>query len=313
MGKEFVDALQKNDMQAITRIAKSDRHNHGFLGGRLDYFKRQFGIEIEEPLSSMSGLEGMHVWLAEKFFPHFEGADGFEKAYEAAFFTAKEDGIAILEMNIDVTHRALYHGSVAALIDALDGIHQRIAPEMQFIPEIGFNRNIDAKELLEWFAPYLEMEYFQSIDLYATESSQPIERFQEIYQLAKARGMKRKAHIGEFGSAGSIIEAIETLELDAIQHGISAADSQDVMRYLQERQIPLHICPTSNIRLGRIQAYSVHPIRTLFDHGVSVTINSDDIAIFDTSVSEEYVHLYQANVFSASELDAIREYGLTCE
>ena len=79
------------------------------------------------------------------------------------------------------------------------------------------------------------------------------------------------------------------------------------------RRIPLHICPTSNIRLGRIHGYSVHPIRTLFDHGVSVTINSDDIAIFDTSVSEEYVHLYQANVFSASELDAIREYGLIYE
>ena len=310
MGTEFVEALEKNDIQAIRNIAKSDRHNHGFLGGRLEYFARQFDINIEKPSSTLQGLEGMHAWIVEKFLPHFEGADGFEKAYEAAFFAAKQDGIAVLEMNIDVTHRSLYNGSVTTLINVLEEIHQRIAPEICFIPEIGFNRCSDVKELLDWFEPYLDAEYFQSIDLYAMESAQPIENFREIFRLAKEKGMKRKAHIGEFGPAESIVKAIEALDLDAVQHGISAADSQDVMAYLRERRIPLHICPTSNVRLGRIDRYSVHPIRTLFDNGVSVTVNSDDIAIFDTSVSDEYVHLYHANVFSASELNEIRENGL---
>lgn len=313
MRNAFIDALNTRDMQAITRIAKSDRHNHGFLGGRLPYFAQQFGIEIEPPPSTLQGLDGMHAWFVEQFFPHFEGAAGFERTYEAAFFAAQQDGITILEMNIDVTHRSLYDGSVTTLIEVLEGIHHRIAPNIHFIPEIGFSRYSDVRELLDWFTPYLETEYFQSIDLYATEFAQPIENFREIYRLAKEKGMKRKAHIGEFGPAESLIEAIETLDLTAIQHGISAAESQDVMAYLQERQIPLHICPTSNVRLGRVEAYAVHPIRTLFDHGICVTINSDDIAIFDTSVSEEYVHLLNENVFSASELNQIRENGLHCD
>jgi adenosine deaminase len=255
----------------------------------------------------------MHAWISEQFFPHFEGAAGFEKTYEAAFFAARQDGVAVLEMNIDVTHRLLYNGSVTTLIEALEGIHQRIAPEIRFIPEIGFNRYTDARDLLECFIPYLDTDYFQSIDLYATEFAQPIENFREIYQLAKEHGMKRKAHIGEFGPAKSIIHAVETLDLTAIQHGIAAAESPHVMAYLRERQIPLHICPTSNVRLGRVEAYAVHPIRMLFDQGVIVTINTDDIAIFDTSVSEEYVHLLNAKLFSASELNEIRENGLSCD
>ena len=168
-------------------------------------------------------------------------------------------------------------------------------------------KNIDCFTLFE---PYLDVEYFQSIDLYGTEFGQPIEKFCAIYKLAKEKGLKRKARVGEFGPADSIMEAIETLDLDAVQHGISAAESPEVIAYLRERQIPLHICPTSNVRLGRVDSYSVHPIRKLFDQGVTVTINSDDIAIFDASVSDEYISLYQANVFTATELNAIRMNGL---
>lgn len=309
----FIEALENLDKQALKQIPKSDRHNHGFLGGRRSYFLKQFGIKIENPPDKLNGLDGMHEWISSHFFPNFTGREGFERAYEAAFFAAKQDGVSILEMNIDVTHHSLYNGSVATLVSVLDEIHHRIAPNILFIPEIGFNRENDVKELLEWFEPYLDVEYFQSIDLYGNEFGQPIENFCTIYKIAKEKGIRRKAHVGEFGPADSIMEAIETLDLDAVQHGISAAESPEVITYLRERQIPLHICPTSNVRLGRVDNYSVHPIRKLFDQGVNVTINSDDIAIFDASVSDEYISLYQANVFTAAELNVIRMNGLQIE
>jgi adenosine deaminase len=311
--KTFNDALKNGDVQELRRFKKSDRHNHGFLGGCLDYFAREFGIYIERPPSIYQGIEELQAWVDNKFLPRFEGASGFEKTYEASFFTAKQDGVTSLEMNIDVMHTSRFNGSVGTLINVLERIHQHIAPDIQFVPEIGFNRHIDASILLEWFEPYLDYDYFQSIDLYATEFVQPIKNFKEIYKLAKEKGMKLKAHIGEFGSPESIVEAIEILDLDAVQHGIRAVESQDVMEYLKERQIPLHVCPTSNVRLGIIKDYSSHPIRTLFDYGIYVTINSDDIAAFDSSLSEEYLHLYEANLFSASELNRIRENGLNID
>ena len=82
------------------------------------------------------------------------------------------------------------------------------------------------------------------------------------------------------------------------------------MRWLSKHKIQLNICPTSNIMLKRVSSYSEHPIKELFENGVPVTINTDDLLIFDSSVSEEYLKLYENKVFSIGELEIIRQTGL---
>lgn len=104
--------------------------------------------------------------------------------------------------------------------------------------------------------------------------------------------------------------AIQVLEPDTIQHGIVAAESKDLMHRLAQDGITLNICPTSNLRLRRVESYGTHPIRTLFDAGVSVTINSDDIMLFESNVTDEYFQLFDHEVFSANELNSIRINGL---
>jgi adenosine deaminase len=74
--------------------------------------------------------------------------------------------------------------------------------------------------------------------------------------------------------------------------------------------IRLNICPTSNLLLGRVARLQDHPIRKLFDAGVKVTVNSDDVLVFGAGVSEEFLALHQAGVFTATELDLIRQWGL---
>lgn len=105
-------------------------------------------------------------------------------------------------------------------------------------------------------------------------------------------------------------EAVEELQLQEVQHGIAAAKSVPVMNYLAEHGIQLNICPTSNLMLGRVESLRNHPIRTLYDHGVRVTINSDDILVFGQSVSQEFLSLYRVGLFTAEELNVIRKYGL---
>ena len=122
--------------------------------------------------------------------------------------------------------------------------------------------------------------------------------------------MKLKAQVGEFGGAEEVRRTVEVLDLDAVQHGIGAAESVEVMRWLSENQIQLNVCPTSNVMLDGVPDIASHPIRTLFDNGVPVTINTDDLMIFGQSVSEEYRNLYRASVFSAEELDGIRRASL---
>ncbi len=121
------------------------------------------------------------------------------------------------------------------------------------------------------------------------------------------------AHAGEYGSASSVREAVEILELQEVQHGIRAAASPEIMKWIAENNITLNVCPTSNVRLCRAESIKKHPIRKLFDHGIRVTINTDDLLVFDQSVSEEYLNLYREGVFSVEELEIIRLNGLSLE
>jgi len=82
------------------------------------------------------------------------------------------------------------------------------------------------------------------------------------------------------------------------------------MKYLIDNHIRLNIVPTSNVKLGRVSNLSRHPIKTLYHAGIDVTINSDDVLIFDSDVSKEYLRLYEAGTLTAKELDDIRINGL---
>jgi adenosine deaminase len=175
---------------------------------------------------------------------------------------------------------------------------------------LGLSRHCSVSNLQEWMAPWLDLGFHTVLDLSGDELVQPIEVFKPLYRAAKNKGMRLKAHVGEWGTADDVQRAVEVLELDEVQHGISAAGSPTVMRFLADRQIRLNICPTSNILLGRVARLQDHPIRRLFDAGVKVTINSDDAIVFGVGVSEEFLRLYQAGVFSAKELDQIRQWGL---
>ena len=96
-----------------------------------------------------------------------------------------------------------------------------------------------------------------------------------------------KAHVSEWGTAEVVKRAVELLELDEVQHGIAASGSVHVIRFLIDNHIRLNITPTSNVKLGRIRGLQKHPIRELYRAGVNVTINSDDILIFDCCKSPE--------------------------
>ena len=83
-----------------------------------------------------------------------------------------------------------------------------------------------------------------------------------------------------------------------------------MMRFLAENHIRLNITPSSNVLLGRVPSMKEHPIQKLYRSGVEVTVNSDDVLIFDSDVSKEYLRLYESGCLTAEELDAIRLAGL---
>lgn len=148
------------------------------------------------------------------------------------------------------------------------------------------------------------------MDLCDGEFQQPIERFLPLYRKAETYGLIKRAHVGEFGPAEEVVRAVEILELQEIQHGISAAASQEVMRFLTRHGIQLNVCPTSNVMLNVASDYAAHPIQTLVRNGVRVTINTDDLLLFNQPIDQEYLNLYRAGTLTARELDDNRRRGL---
>lgn len=175
---------------------------------------------------------------------------------------------------------------------------------------MGIRREYPTDISLQIIEQFFDFNYFKSIDLYGDEVSQPIENFKNIFRIAKSKGLKLKAHIGEYGKPESIQEAVEILELDEVQHGISASQSKSVMNFLKNNHIQLNICPTSNYRLNLIDKIKNHPIRKLFDKDISITINTDDFLIFKSCISKEFLLLYNNKLFSKEELNKIRLNGI---
>jgi len=121
------------------------------------------------------------------------------------------------------------------------------------------------------------------------ERSVPAESFAELFAEARRMGLRTVAHAGEFSSALSVREAVEILGAERVGHGIRAVEDPAVLRLLKERRIPLEICPTSNLRTGVIRRWKDHPLARLARYGLRVTLNSDDPALFRTSLATEYI------------------------
>jgi aminodeoxyfutalosine deaminase len=113
------------------------------------------------------------------------------------------------------------------------------------------------------------------------------EPFRELYAEARDAGLRLTAHAGETVGPESIWGALN-IGAERIGHGLSAQDDPELMELLAERQIPMEICITSNVRTGSCATVAQHPVRRYFDAGLMITLNSDDPTLFGSDLLGEY-------------------------
>ena len=153
------------------------------------------------------------------------------------------------------------------------------------------------------------------------EQKAPPELFRDVYAYAADHGLRLTAHAGESAGPESIWGALN-LRAERIGHGLTAAQDSELLEELSTRQVPVEICITSNLRTGCCRELSEHPVRNYFDQGLMVTLNSDDPAMFHTSLAREYQLAQEAfgftdehlrelarNSFEASFLPADKKLG----
>jgi adenosine deaminase/aminodeoxyfutalosine deaminase len=147
------------------------------------------------------------------------------------------------------------------------------------------------------------------------------ELFRDVYAYAAKNGLRLTAHAGETAGPGSVWGALN-LPAERIGHGLTAGQDPELVEALSKRQIPVEVCITSNLRTGICPTIAEHPVRNYFDQGVMVTLNTDDPAMFATTLSREYQLAQEAfgftdehlrelarNSFEASFLPADKKLG----
>jgi aminodeoxyfutalosine deaminase len=113
-------------------------------------------------------------------------------------------------------------------------------------------------------------------------------QFKDVFDQARAAGLRSVPHAGETTGPQTVWDAIQVLGAERIGHGTSSVQDPALVEYLVEHQIPLEVCPTSNIATRAVDVLENHPIKQMYDAGVNVTVNSDDPPMFGTTLNREY-------------------------
>lgn len=159
-------------------------------------------------------------------------------------------------------------------------------------PEVGM---VTAQEVIKHYGNGVG-----ALGLGGYEVGHPPEKFQAAFDLANAAGIPCILHAGETGGADSIWGALRVANSRRIGHGVRCLEDESLVSYLREHQIPLEVCPTSNVRLNVASTtadkpfLAEHPIQTLMHKGLYVTLNSDDPPMFNTTLTDEFLYCAEA-------------------
>lgn len=180
-----------------------------------------------------------------------------------------------------------------------------------------FKGNLPEEEAQKVFTlalPY--KDWIVAIGLDALEESNPPEKFLNVFAKARENGFLTVATAGEFDPPEYIAQALDALKACRIDHGVRCMEDPDILTKLSASQIPLGVCPISNVKLGLFPNMRAHPVKKMYEEGLCVTINSDYPAFFDAYLNENFIALNAAlklnktiiyefakNSFTASFLD----------
>ncbi len=144
-----------------------------------------------------------------------------------------------------------------------------------------------AREVLQ-AAARLRSRGVMGLGIGGDEARGPAKLFGDVFREARDLGLHCLAHAGEACGPESIRDAVELLGAERIGHGLTALQDRNVAALLRERQIPLEVCPSSNVCTGLIARWEDHPLPKFLNSGLNVTLNSDDPAMFGTSLRGEF-------------------------
>ena len=256
----------------------SERRRQSFRYGNFQSFLKAFGVVtllLKTPEDYALATTRLMEWLKTQNIKYAE------VIFSAGVVLWKKQSV-----------EAVFDAISAAAAEAETRPGVRVRWIMDAIRHFGVEH---AREVLGWAIRYRERGVV-AFGIGGDEKRGPAELFTNVYREAREAGLRLTAHAGEAVGPESIRKAVELLGAERIGHGLTAIQDPSVMALLGERRIPLEVCPTSNVATGLIARFENHPLPRFLDAGLVVTLNSDDPAMFGTSLENEL--LQAAKVFS---------------
>ena len=304
----------RSEEEYIRGLPKAELHVHieGTLEPEMAFqLAKKHGITL--PYATVEELRGAYRFADLQSFLdiYYAGANVLRDAEDfhalalAYLRKAHEQGVVHVEIFFDPqTHTA----RGIALATVLDGLRRALSEAER---EFGitcrlilcFLRHLSAAEAmrtLEEALPYKDA--IAAVGLDSSESGHPPRKFAEVFARARREGLWAVAHAGEEGPPSYIYEALDILEVRRIDHGVRCEEVPELLGRLARERIPLTVCPLSNIKLNVFERIESHNLKRLLEHGVCVTVNSDDPAYFGGYVVENYLAVQRGLGLSRGEL-----------
>ena len=317
-----------NEKQLVRALPKAELHMH--IEGSLEpemMFDLAQRNNVELPYPDVAAIRAAYEFdcLQDFLDLYYQGmsvlitAQDFHDLTWAYLQRCRDDNVVHTEIFFDPqghTDRGVAFDTVfEGIWSALRRGEQELGISSRVI--MCFLRHLDeaaAFATLEQAMPYLDR--IEGVGLDSSEVGHPPEKFQAVFKRAGELGLKRVAHAGEEGPPEYVVGALDSLQVDRIDHGNRSLVDADLVERLAREQIPLTVCPQSNLRLAVIDDMANHPIRQMLAYGLKATINSDDPAYFGGYVNDNFNALVEAvglgrgeilslvrNSFEASFLD----------
>lgn len=301
----------------IARVPKAELHLH--IEGTLEpemmlELARRNGITL--PYADVDEIRSAYEFSDLQSFLdiYYAGADvlqterDFYDLTRAYLLRARNDNVRHVEIFFDPqthTDRGL------AFATPIDGIYRALADGhatlgISFRLIMCFLRHLSADAAMATLEASLpHRQRIHAVGLDSSEAGHPPSKFTEVFARARAEGFLTVAHAGEEGPPAYIREAIDLLKVSRIDHGVRCIEDPDLVRLLVARQIPLTVCPLSNVRLRVFDTLRDHNLARLLRAGLCVTVNSDDPAYFGGYIGDNYRRIQQALQLSREEICAL--------
>ncbi|MCH8335926.1 MAG: adenosine deaminase [Proteobacteria bacterium] len=175
-----------------------------------------------------------------------------------------------------------------------------------------FLRHLSAADAMATLEEALPHKYrIRAGGLDSSEIGHPPAKFAEVFDRARHEGFLTVAHAGEEGPPEYIWEALDLLKVERIDHGVRSLEDRTLVERLAKDQMPLTVCPLSNIKLGVFKSLQEHNLKKLLNAGLCVTINSDDPAYFGGYIGENFLQTQQALNLSADDIHTLAKNSFT--